>query len=56
LKDPDDLGLRKQAIVEAVRQRMTHDFRYLEAITSSTGDRRKVAYRFDAARKDAAAS
>lgn len=55
-KDPEDLKRRKHAIVSAARQRMTSDYRYLEAITSSTGDRRRVAYRFDAAREDADAS
>jgi hypothetical protein len=56
LKDPEDLKRRKEAIVAAARQRMTTDYRYLEAITSSTGDRQKVRYRFDAARQDADAS
>jgi hypothetical protein len=53
--DPADLRLRKQAIVAAARRRMTHDFSYLDAITSSTGDRRRVAYRFNAAEQDAKA-
>jgi hypothetical protein len=53
--DVDDLTRRRTQIVEAARRRMTGDFLYLDAITSSTSDRRRVAYRFDAAEKDAAA-
>jgi hypothetical protein len=44
--DAEDLELRKDAIVAQARSLMTSDFRYLEAITSSTGDVRRVTYRF----------
>ncbi|WP_435125128.1 DUF262 domain-containing protein [Actinacidiphila sp. bgisy144] len=51
----DDLERRRETIVASARQRMTDDFDYLDAITSSTGDRRRVTFRFEAAAKDAAA-
>ncbi|WP_416481820.1 DUF262 domain-containing protein [Streptomyces sp. CL12] len=44
--DAEDLERRKGAIVSQARSLMTSDFRYLEAITSSTGDVRRVMYRF----------
>jgi Protein of unknown function DUF262 len=50
-----DLGLRKAHIAQAARARMSEDFDYLDAITSSTSDRRRVAYRFRAAEEDARA-
>ncbi|MER6631467.1 DUF262 domain-containing protein [Streptomyces sp. NPDC000987] len=46
--DATDLARRREEIVALARERMTHDYRYLEAITSSTGDVRRVMYRFDA--------
>lgn len=48
----DDLVPRREAIVAAVRTRMADDIDYLNAITSSTADRRRVAYRFEAATRD----
>ncbi|AWK11784.1 DUF262 domain-containing protein [Streptomyces spongiicola] len=42
-----DLEQRREAIVEAARFLMTNDYPYLEAITSSTGDVRRVMLRFD---------
>ncbi|MGW0787416.1 DUF262 domain-containing protein [Streptomyces sp. NPDC002911] len=45
---PDDFRHRKQDVVDAARDLMTHDYQYLEAITSSTGDVRRVKYRFEA--------
>ncbi|MDX3802311.1 DUF262 domain-containing protein [Streptomyces sp. AK04-3B] len=51
--DPFDLKQRREQIVRAARDRMTFDIEYLNAITSSTADRRRVAYRFDAALEDA---
>lgn len=53
---PEELKRRRSAIVEAARERMTEDIDYLDAITSSTTDRRRVVYRFDAAAEDAEAS
>ncbi|MFC1431169.1 DUF262 domain-containing protein [Streptacidiphilus sp. N1-3] len=59
LADPDytTTGLRERrtAIVGAARERMTTDFSYLNAITSSTADRYRVDYRFKAAAADAGA-
>jgi hypothetical protein len=59
LADPryttDDLRRRRAAIVKAARERMTVDFTYLNAITSSTADRLRVNYRFRAAVSDAGA-
>lgn len=46
--EEEDLVARKSAIVAAARELMTGDHRYLEAITASTGDVRRVRYRFDA--------
>lgn len=54
--EPDDLERRGEAIVEAARNLMTHDYGYLEAITSSTGDVRRVMYRFEATARAAEAS
>ncbi|OPC78814.1 hypothetical protein B4N89_32245 [Embleya scabrispora] len=48
----DDLRRRRQYIVDAARARMTEDVTYLDAITSSTADRRRVGYRFEAAAVD----
>ncbi|MFG2569809.1 DUF262 domain-containing protein [Streptomyces sp. NPDC048567] len=42
-----DLEQRREAIVHAARFLMTNDYQYLEAITSSTGDVRRVMLRFD---------
>ncbi|WKX71028.1 DUF262 domain-containing protein [Streptomyces sp. XD-27] len=53
--DPTDLEHRRTAIVSAARDRMTNDIPYLDAITSSTSDRRRVEYRFWAAAEDAKA-
>lgn len=50
-----DLEQRREAIVDAARDLMTGDYRYLEAITSSTGDVRRVMYRFEATAKAAGA-
>ncbi|MEU0689297.1 GmrSD restriction endonuclease domain-containing protein [Streptomyces uncialis] len=50
--DSADLFPRRGAIVESARRRMTNDVMYLNAITSSTADRRRVDYRFTAAAKD----
>ncbi|MFE3552426.1 DUF262 domain-containing protein [Streptomyces kronopolitis] len=50
---PADLERRRTAIVSAARNRMTNDISYLDAITSSTSDRRRVEYRFQAAAEDA---
>lgn len=47
-----DLERRRREIVAAARNRMTTDIEYLNAITSSTADRRRVAYRFEAAATD----
>ncbi|MEU9884964.1 DUF262 domain-containing protein [Sphaerisporangium sp. NPDC051011] len=47
-----DLAARREDIVAAARHRMTTDVDYLNAITSSTADRRRVAYRFEAAAED----
>ncbi|MET9311682.1 DUF262 domain-containing protein [Kribbella sp. NPDC003505] len=49
----DDLKTRQKEIVTAARDRMTYDMQYLESITSSTADRRRVSYRFHAADEDA---
>ncbi|MFD7069337.1 DUF262 domain-containing protein [Streptomyces sp. NPDC059913] len=46
--ETSDLERRREAIIDAARDLMTHDYRYLEAITSSTGDVRRVTYRFEA--------
>ncbi|WP_433891851.1 DUF262 domain-containing protein [Streptomyces sp. CA-111067] len=51
----DDVTRRKNEIVRAARERMAFDLDYLDAITSSTSDRRRVAYRFEKAAEDAAA-
>ncbi|MEU5086173.1 DUF262 domain-containing protein [Streptomyces sp. NPDC021356] len=45
--ETEDLGRRREAIVDAARFLMTNDYQYLEAITSSTGDVRRVMLRFD---------
>jgi hypothetical protein len=50
-----DLRRRQASIVRAARTRMTEDIDYLDAITTSTGDRRRVSYRFSAASHDARA-
>jgi hypothetical protein len=42
----------REAIVKAARDRMTTDSRYIDAITSSTADRRRVRLRFQAAEQD----
>ncbi|WP_413801834.1 DUF262 domain-containing protein [Streptomyces iranensis] len=46
-----DLERRREAIVDAARFLMTNDYQYLEAITSSTGDVRRVMLRFDVTAK-----
>jgi uncharacterized protein DUF262 len=53
--DADDLSRRRTDIVRSARDRMTEDIAYLESITSSTADRRRVDYRFTAAAEDAEA-
>lgn len=53
--DGRDLAERRESIVEAARDLMTRDYRYLEAITSSTGDTKRVIYRFNATRTAAEA-
>jgi hypothetical protein len=53
--DAVDLVRRKTDIVSAARGRMTSDIQYLDSITSSTADRRRVSYRFDATEQDAKA-
>ncbi|WP_367125519.1 DUF262 domain-containing protein [Streptomyces phytohabitans] len=53
--DAADLDRRRPAIVEAARDLMTNDYDYLEAITSSTGDVRRVRYRFAATSRAAEA-
>ncbi|WP_328440598.1 DUF262 domain-containing protein [Streptomyces sp. NBC_00444] len=53
--EAEDLERRRAAIVAATRNLMTHDYRYLEAITASTGDVRRVMYRFEATEKAAEA-
>ncbi|MFK0119501.1 DUF262 domain-containing protein [Streptomyces sp. NPDC090994] len=50
-----DLERRREAIVAAARELMTNDYRYLEAITSSTGDVSRVRYRFEATARAAEA-
>ncbi|MCI0384150.1 DUF262 domain-containing protein [Streptomyces sp. CNQ085] len=45
--ETEDLERRREAIVDDARLLMTNDYRYLEAITSSTGDVRRVMLRFD---------
>ncbi|MFH7339133.1 DUF262 domain-containing protein [Streptomyces sp. KHY 26] len=45
--EAEDLERRREAIVDAARFLMTNDYQYLEAITSSTGDVRRVMLRFD---------
>jgi hypothetical protein len=51
--DAEDLIRRRDKIVMDARERMTDDIEYLNAITSSTADRRRVYYRFEAAAQDA---
>ncbi|MFD8974351.1 DUF262 domain-containing protein [Streptomyces sp. NPDC059593] len=51
----DDLSPRKHEIVNAARRRMARDIEYLNSVTSSTSDRRRVSYRFEAAAEDARA-
>jgi hypothetical protein len=50
--EASELNQRREYIVAAVRGRMTSDVEYLNAITSSTSDRRRVSYRFAAAQQD----
>lgn len=45
--ETEDLERRREAIVDAARFLMKNDYQYLEAITSSTGDVRRVMLRFD---------
>jgi len=42
----EDVRARRHNIVQEARELMTNDQGYIAAITSSTGDPRKVAYRF----------
>ncbi|MFG2565093.1 DUF262 domain-containing protein [Streptomyces sp. NPDC048567] len=44
-----DLEQRRDAIVTSARKLMTSDYLYLDSITSSTGDVRRVLFRFEAA-------
>jgi hypothetical protein len=53
--DAEDLERRKDAIVAEARSLMTRDIFYLDSITSSTGDSRRVMYRFHATAKAAEA-
>lgn len=53
--DPGDLTRRTPAIVAAARELMSVDYRYLDSITSSTGDSRRVMYRFEATERAAEA-
>lgn len=53
--DAADLAYRRTEIVSTARDRMTNDVGYLNAITASTADRRRVDYRFRAADDDAEA-
>jgi len=53
--DADDLMHRKGDIVAAARQLMTDDQAYLDAISTSTGDPRKVRLRFERAAQAASA-
>ncbi|GAB2875094.1 DUF262 domain-containing protein [Streptomyces mayteni] len=46
--EPAALQRRTPAIVDAARKLMTEDYRYLDAITTSTGGTSKVFYRFEA--------
>jgi hypothetical protein len=50
--DARELEARRQHIVAASRKRMTTDVDYLNAITASTADRRRVDYRFKTAAVD----
>jgi hypothetical protein len=50
--DEDELRARAESIVSAARTRMSSDFTYLDSITSSTADSKRVSYRFEAAAKD----
>ncbi len=51
--DLADLKRRKNLIVTAARDLMTDDRSYIDAITTSTGDPRKVRLRFDRAAQTA---
>lgn len=53
--DTADLKRRKDAVINAARELMTSDHRYLESITSSTGDVGRVRYRFSATEQAAEA-
>ncbi|MFE3591538.1 DUF262 domain-containing protein [Streptomyces niveus] len=53
--DSDDLLARRDAIVEAARETMSQDRRFMEAITLSTGDAGRVRYRFEVVRRIAEA-
>lgn len=53
--DPDDLAGRRENIVGAARTAMTSNRVYIDAISSSTGDPRKVRLRFEIAAAAAAA-
>lgn len=46
---PTDLAVRKSGIVAAAREAMTSDRAYVDSITTSTGDPRKVRLRFNRA-------
>ncbi|SBW28663.1 hypothetical protein FDG2_5830 [Candidatus Protofrankia californiensis] len=54
--DLADLIRRKSLVVDAARDLMTRDRAYIDAITTSTGDPKKVRLRFDLASRAAQAS
>ncbi len=45
--DSEEVSTAAGLIVEAARERMTNDTAYLNSITASTGDSRRVEYRFE---------
>lgn len=53
--EPHDLARRAAGIVDAARRLMTVDYGYLDSISSSTGDPRRVMYRFEATERAAEA-
>lgn len=54
--EPVDLRRRRRHIQRAARELMTSDVRYVDAISTSTGDPAKVRYRFTKTAEAAAAS
>lgn len=47
----EDLEPHQEAIVKAARKKMTSDAKYIDAISTGTGDPAKVKLRFEVARK-----